>query len=408
MAGHPEGIRTYYFGIDGLRFLAACLAALFHLCFWSWAQANSTPNLILEQTARFEALTPFTWFGWVGVEIFFVISGLVIANSANGRSPFEFASGRLLRLYPGAWICATLTLAALLYMHQLPTPRIVRGYIAALTLFPGARSWVDGVYWTLTVEITFYILIFIFLAFRRFAAIPILAWILTVWSGAYNALLIASLAHLVHVPLMDWDRRAQFENILLLRHGAFFAIGIWLWLLTATRRVSPFLPGLIFAIAIGTLEIASRALEILQQVPAAQGQSPAVPVLIWLGAVFALFLFTRFARKLRPRSEKGAAILRRLGLMTYPMYLLHTVIGTTTLRVLIDGGAPRYAALPIALCFAIASAWAVSMAPEPLVRRKLRGGLAMVEKNMRKHFTRLFRNGGEVKAAHSDMPALVP
>lgn len=83
----PDGNKVYYFGIDGLRFLAVCLAASFHLCFWSWAQTGSTPNLILEGATRFDALTSFIWFGWAGVEIFFVISGLVIANSANGRTP---------------------------------------------------------------------------------------------------------------------------------------------------------------------------------------------------------------------------------------------------------------------------------------------------------------------------------
>jgi peptidoglycan/LPS O-acetylase OafA/YrhL len=405
MAGRTDGSKTYYFGIDGLRFLAACLAASFHLCFWSWAQANSTPNLILQSASRFDALTPFTWFGWVGVEIFFVISGLVIANSANGRTPFEFAKSRLLRLYPGAWVCATVALMALLYMHQLPFPRIIKGYIASVTLFPGARRWVDGVYWTLTVEITFYLLVFALQIFRRFAAISILAWALTIWSGAYDVLLISNLMHITHTPLMDWVRRPQLENILLLRHGAFFAIGIWLWLIAAHRREPRVVQGLALAILVGASEIASRALEILQQTPAAEGQSPMIPVLIWLAAVCGLFLFTRFAEELRPRSSKSATILRRLGLMTYPM---HTVIGTTVLRLLIDGGMAPYAALSIAFCFVTVLAWVVSAVFEPFVRQKLSQGLAAVEKVLRKYSARLFQAGGEIKAAHHESPALAP
>lgn len=408
MAGRPDGNKTYYFGIDGLRFLAACLAASFHLCFWSWAGVNSTPNLILEGTARFDDLTSFTWFGWVGVEIFFVISGLVIANSANGRTPFEFAKGRLLRLYPGAWICATVALIALLYMHQLPLQRIVKGYAASVTLFPGARRWVDGVYWTLTVEIAFYVLVFGLQIFRRFAAISALAWALTIWSGAYNFLLIANLMHVTHTPLMDWSRRPQLENILLLRHGAFFAIGIWLWLIAAHKRGPSILPGLALAVAVGTSEIVSRALEILQQIPAAAGQSAAAPVFIWLASVFALFLFTSFAEELRPRSARSVTILRRLGLMTYPMYLLHTVVGTTILRLLIENGAPSYAALPTALCSVIGLAWAVSAFAEPPVRKNLSVWLAASEKTMRRHLPSLFLDGGKIETPRLKAPALAP
>src|SRR6185503_11562157 len=101
---------------------------------------------------------------------------------------------------------------------------------------------------------------------------------------------------------------------------------------------------------------------------------------VWLVAVLALFLFTYFAKELRPRSKRSAAILRGLGLMTYPMYLLHTVVGTTVLRLLIDRGAPSYVALPAALSFVIASAWVVSALIEPFVRQRLRGGLAIAEK----------------------------
>ncbi|MEP6829814.1 MAG: acyltransferase [Rhizomicrobium sp.] len=408
MAGRATNDKIYYFGIDGLRFLAACLAASFHLCFWSWSQTGTTPNLILENAARFDALVPFTWFGWVGVEIFFVISGLVIANSANGRTPIEFAKGRLLRLYPGAWICATVALAALLYMHQLPPQRIVKGYVASITLIPTARRWVDGVYWTLTVEIAFYALVFGLQIFRRFPAISTLAWMLTIWSGAFNALLMFNLLYGIHVPLLDLARRPQFENILLLRHGAFFSIGIWLWLIAAHKRSPSIFFGIALAIGVGAIEIANRALEIIQQTEAAAAQSPIVPVVIWMIALSALFLFTRFSKHFNPSLGAAGTVLRSLGLMTYPMYLLHTVFGTTVLRLLIDGGIPPYAALFIALCSAIALAWAVSSIAEPILRRMLRHWLVGAESIMQKRPALLFVSGGQITTPDDRAPALVP
>ena len=58
---------------------------------------------------QFPAAAVFTWFGWVGVEVFFVISGFVIANSASKTSPIEFLISRALRLYPAVWVCSTAT-----------------------------------------------------------------------------------------------------------------------------------------------------------------------------------------------------------------------------------------------------------------------------------------------------------
>src|ERR1700750_2863052 len=104
--------------LDPLRFAAALGAAVLHLTFWSWA--GSSPGVApgfehcVSAGLQFQSAAPFTWFGWVGVEIFFVISGFVIANSAAKSSPSEFLRGRALRLYPAVWVCATLTFLVLL------------------------------------------------------------------------------------------------------------------------------------------------------------------------------------------------------------------------------------------------------------------------------------------------------
>src|SRR5579871_1299708 len=111
-------MRRYFFWLDPLRFGSALAVAFFHQMFWSWARysVGATPGFeqFVAVDVQFLSAAPFTWFGWVGVEIFFVISGFVIANSANNSSPIEFVLSRALRLYPAVWVCATATLIVLL------------------------------------------------------------------------------------------------------------------------------------------------------------------------------------------------------------------------------------------------------------------------------------------------------
>jgi peptidoglycan/LPS O-acetylase OafA/YrhL len=77
--------RPYYYGIDLIRFFAAISVLVFHLGYFRH---------------RVRPIWPLAWQGWVGVEIVFVVSGLVIANSAAATGPIGFLRGRALRLYP--------------------------------------------------------------------------------------------------------------------------------------------------------------------------------------------------------------------------------------------------------------------------------------------------------------------
>jgi peptidoglycan/LPS O-acetylase OafA/YrhL len=57
---------------------------------------------------------PVAKYGFLGVPAFFVISGFVIAYSAEGRTAVGFAIARFSRLYPNFVFCMTLTFLALL------------------------------------------------------------------------------------------------------------------------------------------------------------------------------------------------------------------------------------------------------------------------------------------------------
>src|SRR5262249_53112044 len=107
-----SGMHRYYYGLDGLRFFSALAVCVFHLAFYIWATDYAEMARIFADPPKFEEITPLAWAGWVGVEIFFVISGFVIAHSANGATPMAFLRSRMLRLFPAAWVCAIITLVA--------------------------------------------------------------------------------------------------------------------------------------------------------------------------------------------------------------------------------------------------------------------------------------------------------
>ena len=91
--------------------------------------------------------------GWVGVELFFILSGFVISRSALGVALPVFVRRRLLRLAPTAWICASATLLVALctgWGHWA-----IARWFGSISLWPLAPQ-IDPVYWTLGVEIVFY------------------------------------------------------------------------------------------------------------------------------------------------------------------------------------------------------------------------------------------------------------
>jgi hypothetical protein len=145
--------------VDLLRLLAALAVVFFHYTFRGSAGDDGFTTLSLP------ALAPFTKYGFMGVQLFFVISGFVIAYSAENRGAIEFGIARIARIYPCFIICMTLTFLLTL---ALGAPNFQTGLthwlanfvIAAPTLH---RPFMDGVYWSLVYELTFYSWIFLLL-----------------------------------------------------------------------------------------------------------------------------------------------------------------------------------------------------------------------------------------------------
>ena len=52
----------------------------------------------------FPAIANVTKYGYLGVNLFLLISGFVILVSSDGKSPRQFVISRIVRLYPTYWV----------------------------------------------------------------------------------------------------------------------------------------------------------------------------------------------------------------------------------------------------------------------------------------------------------------
>jgi peptidoglycan/LPS O-acetylase OafA/YrhL len=364
----------YVPGLDLLRFLAACVVMVFHLAFWSWAYPAGQVARASKGVADFRPWADFTMAGWAGVQIFFVISGFVIALSAEHSGAYKFFVSRVVRLVPGAWICATITLAAWLLIDVGPLRTHLLNYARSVIFFP-FPTWIDSVYWTLGVEVFFYALVMALVAANRFRWIkPIMCGLglasTLFWVGFTLAATEPNSALFELFSRLQWSRVAQ---LLLLQHGVFFAIGVLLWLqLVKQPRVDQLVWLSIFVVGAG-LQIGAEASLKLEKTGLTF--SPALPCAIWVGAM-ALFWFA-VANNARMRAMPAGLLklLRRLGLMSYPLYLLHNVAGGAVMGSLVSWGASTTVALWLAVAFVMVLSWWVSVMPEPALQQRIRSVL---------------------------------
>ena len=131
----------------------------------------------MAHSRRKACLAPFGWFGfasqwgWLGVHVFFAISGWCIAERfskghVKGESGFHFAIERVLRIYPTYW--AALIVAILIHLAAAPfnsgllanaAPNGLSGWLSSsLILEPyfGRDSFLL-VSWSLVYELGFYL-----------------------------------------------------------------------------------------------------------------------------------------------------------------------------------------------------------------------------------------------------------
>lgn len=368
---------SYIPGLDLLRFFAASSVTVYHLAFWAWAYPGGQVAKASKGVADFHEWADITSGGYAGVQIFFVISGFVIATSSERSTGLRFLMSRIIRLVPGVWVCATITLLAWLLIDVGAPQSHLIAYVRSVAFMPTA-PWIDSVYWTLGVEVTFYTLVFLLLVMNRFDWLKPIVCLIGVGSALFwIAYTVASLqpdSHWFHaLNAWQWSRLGE---LMLLKHGVFFAAGVilWLQLIKKTPRLMPWL--IVFLLG-GVLQIAGESALKLQKT--GMSFSPLVPCAMWLASIVWIWFAVKYNTRIQRLSPWMLQTLRRLGLMTYPLYLLHNVAGGAVMGALAGLGLPVSAALWLAIAIVMGCTWWVSRVPEPALQQSMRAFFKTVE-----------------------------
>lgn len=229
LAGEPQAAPRRYPALDLIRAFSALSILIFHV-------------IVLARWDTFPDDGPLLWFrvSFLRVDLFFVVSGFVITLAAlrerqrGGAARRRFLFKRIVRLAPAYFVSS----AAWLMVNGVDVLRGPDGlfqWLTHLTLtfgfFPGAISTINGVTWTIGIEVQIYLLIALLM--------PMLSrWV--PWRAGLLAVLLA----------LCWRLGSQMAHLGALQLDASRVhASLWFWSVQAPGMWDVFGAGLAMALA---------------------------------------------------------------------------------------------------------------------------------------------------------------
>jgi peptidoglycan/LPS O-acetylase OafA/YrhL len=339
-ASRPERVPA----LDLLRFMAAFGVMLYHY-------VSHRPRA----DGSLSFMATITQQGYLGVDVFFMISGFVILWSASGRTGTGFVRARILRLYPEFWI-AMLVTALTIYIGAVPGRHVefvqLVGNATMLPQYVGVEM-IDGVYWTLAVEIKFYALVWLLIVTRQIARLEI-----------------ALYAWLASTAIAEaFDVGSIVRSAIIFPYGAHFAAGGLFYLVYESGWTRARTIALALALPLCVVSSISQIDQFVDAGRVTFGMKITTAVVI--GAAFACFAALR-----RLQSVNWPARIALVGALTYPLYLTHNVGKAIFLQHLT--AVPVWERTLVAIAFSLALAWVVMWLAKKCVAPPLRWTLNLV------------------------------
>ena len=354
--------------LTSLRFLAALHVVVFHMRITGMLPAGPW------------WYENFAAVGYIGVNLFFVLSGFILVYTYAGANvtPLRFWRARFARIYPAYALSLLLSAPFFFFaVHHLDIPflawskqHLAAACVLTLTLLQSwapqaALTW-NAVCWSLSVEAFFYLMFPILLVWTRGFAARNLFWAIAFWSLV--SLSFSVLYILLHPDGIDkinsgettllWKNILSFNPLLRLPE---FLVGVFAGrlFLAAKNNQKLATPLVVLGVA-----VVSALVLVADRIPRP---------MISAGILSPAFAAIIYGLALRPRwasfLEMGALVL--LGDASYSLYLLHS----TVISAVYDHIPPLQWALRAAVAFlaaVAASLLSYSLVEEPC-RKLLRG-----------------------------------
>jgi len=336
--------------LDGLRGVAALLVVIFHFTA-GWTAQQSGESLYPYGDGLLEALPLLVHLGHYGVCLFFLISGFVIILTLERSTGLaDFAVRRASRLWPTMFVCATLTTLLIslsgIYLRfesisywEIQLLEYLSSIFFVDPAFTGALlgidglRWVDGVYWTLWIEVRFYALAGLIYWLTSGGQRFVWAWLLI---QTFSGLLLL---------LSEWTRvepKWGLIGILQPFDLYWFTLGIcgfFYWM----GRVST--PVIAMAVLSLVLLFTHSAPPALNATDLAESR-----ILVNIAVVLTFVLFLIRSPVMKLFSHPWAITL---GLASYPLYMFHEAVGIIGMTAMNDLGIPPVMILPTTLAAVI-------------------------------------------------------
>jgi peptidoglycan/LPS O-acetylase OafA/YrhL len=316
----PVSTTPHIARLDVLRALAFLGVVAFHvsLAFPAMAVTWTHDVVDLSRWSVGRALLLPVSLGWLGVPLFFVLSGFCIHYSTLKRGGTiavgEFYGRRFLRIYP-AYLACVLVCAAL--ERWLPYPDFSRWQVVSHVLmihnfFDATLLGLNSPLWSLAVEMQFYLLYpFLLLVMRRRLS----------WGGCLAVALAASVAW-----QLGWSMVSAPDDIFIMRPAFCSPVMTWcVWILGAALAEAYVEQRRLFGrsgawlVASGVLTLVSVALRPMEV------QS------YLFSSVFFAVLMQHYLEVRRPLLAVERALVP-VGVISYSLYLWHSPILALTQR----------------------------------------------------------------------------
>jgi peptidoglycan/LPS O-acetylase OafA/YrhL len=302
--------------LDSLRGLAALGVLLFHYTGHYERLYHHTPPLAY----GFDA-------GNYGVHLFFMISGFVIFMTLERtRTALDFVVSRFSRLFPAFWV-ALLCTYIIVALAGLEGQRVsAKDALINVSMMPDIfnAQEVDGSYWTLQVELFFYVQMLIWFVL---GALPRIRLVICAW-----LLLAASYGLLTQ---MGFNFSYLLREVTIVRFIPFFAAGILMYRIH--HRRDPLWQNVLLLGGCGAAAWCVWSWEL-------------AAVMAVCCSVFGLFV----AGKLRFLSSQPFLFF---GAISYSLYLLHQNIGYIVISWLEHEGAHFALAIGATIAIMVVLAW---------------------------------------------------